>query len=180
MNEPRIKPTESMREHYGERMPLWLRLFIVISAGLALLGWVALCSAGEPQLGKGFSYWPRQQESLPIGDVIKLYESGFAGCWKDAKESRSLREWITANGGGIHGGEIARAYGFAGDGAGKLITPYLDLFALYPNCLPGGAQGRGDCVSWSTRNAILLTLACQPKRAADRGRLRTWPRAARG
>jgi hypothetical protein len=32
---------------------------------------------------------------------------------------------------------------------------------LYPDCLPGGAQGRGDCVSWSSRNAARGTMCCE-------------------
>jgi hypothetical protein len=49
-------------------------------------------------------------------------------------------------------------YGLEDSGKGKLSLTFMPVLELYPDSLPGGAQGRGDCVSWSTRNAALLTM----------------------
>lgn len=57
------------------------------------------------------------------------------------------------------GGTLAQRYGWAGSGAGKLVIPFVYVLEAYPGCLPGRqGQGRGDCVSWSTKNAALLTM----------------------
>jgi hypothetical protein len=72
-----------------------------------------------------------------------------------------LREQIKAAGGIPDGAMACSAYKLEETGKGKLSLPVLEILKLYPDCLPGGAQGRGDCVSWSTRNACLGTMCCE-------------------
>ena len=91
-------------------------------------------------------------------DVVQAYEQGFVGAICDADETDKLRADIAAAGGIPDGAAACSAFGLEETGKDKLSAPFLDAMSLYPDCLPGGAQGRGDCVSWSTRNAGLITL----------------------
>jgi hypothetical protein len=94
-------------------------------------------------------------------DVVAAYEQGFIGAYADAEAGDKLRDEIAASGGQPDGSMACKEYGLAGSGKGKLSLPYLEIFKLYPDSLPGGAQGRGDCVSWSSRNAALGTMCCE-------------------
>lgn len=94
-------------------------------------------------------------------DVIDAYNNGFVGAYADPEADAALQATIAAAGGIPDGAAACQQYGLTESGAGKLSLPFLEIFALYPDCLPGGAQGRGDCVSWSTRNAALGTMCCE-------------------
>lgn len=95
-----------------------------------------------------------------VFDVVKAYETGFVGAYSNPEAAEALRDQIK-NAGGIPDGSMAcSAFNLAETGKGKLSLPVLEIIKLYPDCLPGGAQGRGDCVSWSTRNACLGTMCC--------------------
>lgn len=95
-------------------------------------------------------------------DVVKAYESGFSGVRPPTEEeSAEFYGAIEASGGTRFGSMACRTYGLADSGKGKLSLPFLEIFSLYPDCLPGGRQERGDCVSWSTRNAALGTMCCE-------------------
>jgi hypothetical protein len=96
-----------------------------------------------------------------VFDVVKAYETGFIGAYADPEADAALRDYIKASGGIPDGADACTRYGLQESGAGKLILPVLEILSLYKDCLPGGAQGRGDCVSWSTRNASLGTLCCE-------------------
>ena len=96
-----------------------------------------------------------------VFDVVSAYEKGFQGAYSNPEAAEALRDQIKAAGGVPDGAEACTAYGLAESGAGKLILPALEILSLYPDCLPGGAQGRGDCVSWSSRNAALGTMCCE-------------------
>lgn len=91
-----------------------------------------------------------------------VYESGFRGVRPPTEEeSAEFYEAIALSGGTQYGSAACQQYGLKNSGAGLLSLPFLEIFKLYPDCLPGGAQGRGDCVSWSTRNAALGTMCCE-------------------
>ena len=94
-------------------------------------------------------------------DIVAAYERGFVGAYGDPEEAARLRDNIRAAGGIPDGAEACHTFGLAETGAGKLSMPFLEIEALYPGCLPGGAQGRGDCVSWSARNSGLGTMCCE-------------------
>lgn len=93
-----------------------------------------------------------------VYDVVAAYESGFVGATCDAGATERLQAKIAAAGGMPVGAMACSAYGLVGSGAGKLSLAFRAIDDVYPDSLPGGAQGRGDCVSWSTRNACLLTM----------------------
>lgn len=95
-----------------------------------------------------------------VYDVVKAYERGFVGAVCDPAATQRLQAEIAAAGGMPSGAMACSAFGLEDSGKGKLSAPFLEILKLYPDSLPGGAQGRGDCVSWSTRNACLLTMCC--------------------
>lgn len=96
-----------------------------------------------------------------VFDVVKAYESGFVGAICDPDETDKLRMAIKAAGGIPDGAMACSTFGLVGSGKGKLSLPYLEILKLYSDCLPGPAQGRGDCVSHSTKNAGLLSMCCE-------------------
>lgn len=96
-----------------------------------------------------------------VFDVAKAYEQGFVGAYSNPEAAESLRDQIKAAGGIPDGAMACSAYKLEETGKGKLTLAFLEILKLYPDCLPGGAQGRGDCVSWSTRNACLGTMCCE-------------------
>lgn len=91
------------------------------------------------------------------GDIIREYEKGFVGAYADSAAHDRLCAHIEDIGGYADGGAACRVAGFAGTGAGKLSLPYLATLQLYPGALPGGRQLRGDCVTWSSKNAGLVS-----------------------
>jgi hypothetical protein len=96
-----------------------------------------------------------------VYDVVAAYEKGFVGAYGDPTAAEALRDQIKAAGGIPDGAMACSAYALEETGKGKLSLPVLEILKLYPDCLPGGAQGRGDCVSWSSRNAALGTMCCE-------------------
>jgi hypothetical protein len=96
-----------------------------------------------------------------VYDVVAAYETGFTGAYSNPEAAAALREQIKSAGGIPDGAMACSAYKLEETGKGKLSLPFLEIVKLYPDCLPGGAQGRGDCVSWSTRNACLGTMCCE-------------------
>lgn len=96
-----------------------------------------------------------------VYDVVAAYETGFVGAYGNAEAAAALRDQIKAAGGIPDGAMACSAYALEETGKSKLSLPVLEILKLYPDCLPGGAQGRGDCVSWSSRNAALGTMCCE-------------------
>lgn len=96
-----------------------------------------------------------------VYDVVEAYEKGFIGAYSDPAADAQLWADVRAAGGLPDGAMACQAYGLENTGEDKLSLPVLEIQALYPECLPGGAQGRGDCVSWSTRNACLGVMCCE-------------------
>ena len=77
-------------------------------------------------------------------DVIEAYNSGFIGAREPSAEELSAFHAAIAESGGTQYGAVASArYGLKDSGKGKLSIPFREIFSLYPDCLPGGAQGRG-------------------------------------
>jgi len=96
-----------------------------------------------------------------VYDVVAAYETGFVGAYGNPEAAAALRDQIKAAGGIPDGAMACSAFKLEETGKGKLSLPFLEILKLYPDALPGGAQGRGDCVSWSTRNACLGTMCCE-------------------
>ena len=93
-----------------------------------------------------------------VYDVVAAYNAGFKGAVCDPDKTAALQDKIAAAGGLPRGSMACSKYGLEDTGKGKLSCAFLAIDKYYPGAIPGGAQGRGDCVSWSTRNACLLTL----------------------
>ena len=89
------------------------------------------------------------------------YSAGFIGCYSSPAASRRFEALVTNQGLSPDGGVVCSEYGLVGDGAGKLSPLWHYIEQVFPGSLPASAQTRGDCVSHSTRNACLGTLACE-------------------
>lgn len=114
-----------------------------------------------PTLPEQFNFWPQQAGELSPAEVEQLYESGFAGAYQDEEAETEFESECLIRNQGMDADGIAHFCGLADSGAGKLTILFPHIFKLYPDCLPGGAQARGDCVSWSSRNAALTTMCCE-------------------
>lgn len=90
-------------------------------------------------------------------DIIREYERGFVGVYKDPAADARLAQGIEDAGGYSYGGMACSASGLDGTGQGRLLVPFTAALRLYPGCLPAGQQLRGDCVSWSSRTAALVS-----------------------
>jgi hypothetical protein len=106
---------------------------------------------------KQFYAWPGDAGDVSTREVIRLYKGGFAGvkhdpaAWDEFSRIMSHPDGSTAT----------HEFGIADSGAGKLVIPYVHVLEMFPGCWPGSqGQARGDCVSWGSRNATLLTMVC--------------------
>lgn len=86
-----------------------------------------------------------------LQQVIDEYEGGFKGCSYSEAAARSLQATVEANGQTFDGHEACLSNGLTPQA--MLALPFMAAEKLFPGCFPGGAQGRGSCVAWSTRNA---------------------------
>lgn len=106
---------------------------------------------------KKYQDWPEDATDLHVDDVRRLYESGFAGAKYDPDALPRFRAAMPEPDGEM----VAHKYNMAGTGAGKLVIPFVHVLEMFPGCWPGKqGQGRGDCVSWGTRNSGLTTMTC--------------------
>lgn len=96
-------------------------------------------------------------ESNDPSRIVDAYERGFVGSYWNPESAQKLGEDIEASGGLRYGEDACRNYGIEGAGAGKLVLPFLAVTQHYPNAIPGRAQERGDCVSFSTRTAMWIS-----------------------
>jgi hypothetical protein len=96
-------------------------------------------------------------KAFTAAEVIDNYDQGFKGVVPNPAADRSLITYLITHGGYAKASDAIANSGLAGSGAGKVFLPYLAAMQMYPNCLPGGAQQRGSCVAWTTRNAALVS-----------------------
>lgn len=113
-----------------------------------------------PDLPPKIRGWEQRDDSLPIATVIGMYESGYQGAYHDQAAYERLWADVDAAGGWTKGSDVAREFGWEGAGDGRLVVPFVYVEKVFPGCWPASAQARGDCVSHSTRNAALTTMAC--------------------
>ena len=117
-----------------------------------------------------FKAWPKGPDAIDTaaGAVKRMYENGFAGCDLRAKSGAAANELfedtIRAGGGWPIGDDPARLFGIEGRGENKLAVNFPDVLKLWPDALPGPAQQRGDCVSFSQRTADMVTIAVEINR----------------
>ena len=109
------------------------------------------------KIPKPFQHWKQDFDEAPVEQIVRMYESGFAGAGSDENAKADLLssvEYPDADAACHH-------FGIADSGAGKLSLTFPAIMQCYPGCLPGAAQQRGDCVSHSTKNAGLATMCCE-------------------
>lgn len=94
-------------------------------------------------------------------DAQAEYLAGLTGCFFDENVSKEFDAFMLSRGLSPDGGVICNQFGLAGSGAGRLTALWSVIDKVFPGSLPASAQARGDCVSHSTRNAILATVACE-------------------
>lgn len=93
----------------------------------------------------------------PTEEIISKYEGGFLGYIPDPRADADLEEYLREHNGYASAGDAIDDYSLRDVGKGRLSLPFLAALNFFPGCLPGGAQGRGSCVAWSTRNAALVS-----------------------
>ena len=115
---------------------------------------------GYREIPSGCQFWPEKQSVADVwspDEVVRMYQDGFAGAWSD-EAAKVARRTAVADAGGVPFAHQACSQ-IAGTGKGKLSLLFPAMERLFPGCLPGPAQERGDCVSFSSRNAALASLA---------------------
>lgn len=117
--------------------------------------------AGPRLYPKGCQLWPSNAVDLSIDQVIKAYDAGLVGAFKEPEEAERFDELIVSSGGSVDGSDITHANGFAESGAGKLSIPYVWAMLFFPGCLPGAGQDVGDCVSHSEKNANMFSYGAE-------------------
>jgi hypothetical protein len=102
--------------------------------------------------------YERATVSIPDPGLLQeMYERGFVGSYWNPDSAQKLAEDIEGIGGIRYGEDACRQFGIEGAGAGKLSLPYMAVTRHFPQAIPGRAQERGDCVSFSTRTAIWIS-----------------------
>lgn len=122
---------------------------------------------GTKIIPNGMKFWPdgltpggaghAAGGELTPAQVQAMYEQGYAGAFEEPDERvkfRGAMQWAK-------GADAAAAFGLTGSGEGQLILPWLSAWKIWPNCWPGPGQTTGDCVSWGTKNACLVTLGVE-------------------
>ena len=95
-----------------------------------------------------------------LGDPASAYANGYIGAWSDPEGRERLQETVEKSGGMWDAQAVAGAYGLVEQGQGKLCLISEEIFKAFGrDALPGAAQVVGDCVSHSTKNAILGSLS---------------------
>jgi hypothetical protein len=96
---------------------------------------------------KTFSDWPSDAVEIPRIEVQRLYEAGFAGAKYDAASNEAFAAKFPTP-----AEALAHQFGLTESGAGKLNIPFTFILEMFPGCLPGPAQERGDCVTHDKKN----------------------------
>ena len=110
---------------------------------------------------RGMKMFPPEYKRRGIREISKMYTDGFAAVWKDPEAEEELIEEIGLHGGWSDAADAAREFGIEESGKGKLSLAFLPMLELWSTAVPGPAQGRGDCVAHSEKNANLLTLGAE-------------------
>lgn len=92
-----------------------------------------------------------------IPPIVREYERGLTGFIPNPGANDALDAYLTSHGGYARAGTAIDRFSLADTGKGRLTLPYIAALTMYPDCLPGGAQERGSCVAWTTRNAALVS-----------------------
>lgn len=105
-----------------------------------------------------FRAWDQKENSdLDTKDLIKKYESGYAGCAYDPESEEELLGSVEFP----YAEDAAYHYGFVGSGKGKLVFPIKHVLDAFPTSFPGVAQTRGSCVSDCGARVSLCTMVLE-------------------
>jgi len=103
-----------------------------------------------------FKTWPDELVNLRPSGLKEIYDKGYQGAVKDEEADEELHshmEWKEF-------GDAAFEFGLVGSGDGKASCPFMSTLKFAPDAYEV-AQRRGDCVSFSTRNASDLSRAVE-------------------
>ena len=123
-------------------------------------------NSGPIIIPKGFNAWTGQAAELELNtpqDCIEAYENKhLAGAVGNPEQNDRFLEEAKRDTGYAYLEDAATANGWADSGAGKLVIPFVHVMEAYPKAWPGRkGQVVGDCVSWSQRNANLMSMVCE-------------------
>lgn len=112
--------------------------------------------------GQGQEWEQAEGEIISPQEIRARYEAGHAGAvWQPAEREQLARD-VYDREGRFDGADNAMAWGLAGKSEERLCIPWIYAADAFGGLfLPGPAQGRGDCVSHSTRTAAAVTLGCE-------------------
>lgn len=109
----------------------------------------------------GFKVWDQAPgQHLPVEDIIKMYENGFAGsiCSEEAEEE--LLSQVTFK----YGSQVCDTFGYGESAAGKLVVPFTYIDKYYGvNQWHDPGQGVGNCFLAGT----LVTMADGSKKPIE-------------
>ena len=101
-----------------------------------------------------FREWPDDLVNLSRKDLVRAYSDGNEGVVVEPEQDDILLDamnWKTW-------ADAASDFGTAGDGEGKLSTPWKFATKYAPRTFPGPAQTVGDCVSRAIANAATVSM----------------------
>jgi hypothetical protein len=108
----------------------------------------------KPRVPLGLRAWPESAVDLLPGEVVRMYDLGYAGTLYQPEEREALYDNMPFP----DGEKAAYDFGLVGSGAGKLSLPYLYSYANWPRMWPCPGQATGDCVGHAGKNAGLVLL----------------------
>jgi hypothetical protein len=94
-------------------------------------------------------------------EPLAEYLAGLVGCTSTLEDRAEFDAWVSSQGLYPYAADAIASGGLEGSGAGKLTALWLYMEKLFPGCLPGAAQSRGDCVSHSSRTAAVCTMCAE-------------------
>lgn len=110
------------------------------------------------EIPKECQFWPTDFTPTQDSELIAhCYNQGFAGAWRDQDADALMHAQVEADGGQAYASGITSLV----SGAGKLSLLFPIMEKVFPGCLPGPAQQRGDCVAHGSKNAALASLAVE-------------------
>jgi hypothetical protein len=78
-------------------------------------------------------------------DPLAEYLAGLVGCSSTPEDKAEFDAWVSGQGLYPYAADAIASHGLEGSGAGKLTALWVYMERLFPGCLPGAAQTRGDC-----------------------------------
>ncbi len=102
-----------------------------------------------------FKHWPADLIAQSTPELIRLYERGFQGAFKDPAAEEATFDAMTYK----TFEAVAHQHDMSDDGAGKLSLCFQLVERLNPFEYPGKSQRTGCCVSRSTVNAFTASYA---------------------